>query len=207
MKRIITVLGIAALVVGLTGPIGAQEKGQAVGKPVNTMCPLKPKSKATPTLIVKYKGKIIGFCCEDCVDKFKVNPAGYMSRVVEDADPNAGPDNVMASPKAALEAGKSGGYVVVLLFATPKSKSAILWNRLLTDPLVYQQLLNTAYSPVTFKRSDPLAKQFKVTRAPALLIIDPRGEKPKVIKKITRGNSRTVSEALKAANAKVLGGE
>ena len=29
-----------------------------------------------PTVI--YKGKVIGFCCEDCIPKFKKNPEAYM---------------------------------------------------------------------------------------------------------------------------------
>ena len=47
--------------------------------PINKFCAVdheNPVDSTVPT--VTYKGKVIGFCCEDCIPKFKKNPERYM---------------------------------------------------------------------------------------------------------------------------------
>lgn len=46
---------------------------------VNKFCAVdkeNPVDSTVPT--VTYKGKVIGFCCDDCPPKFKKNPELYM---------------------------------------------------------------------------------------------------------------------------------
>jgi YHS domain-containing protein len=48
-------------------------------QPINKFCAVdrdNPVDSTVPT--VTYKGKVIGFCCEDCVPEFKKNPEKYM---------------------------------------------------------------------------------------------------------------------------------
>ena len=52
---------------------------QASNKPINKFCAVEqdnPVDPKVPTVI--YKGKVIGFCCEDCAPTFKKNPEKYM---------------------------------------------------------------------------------------------------------------------------------
>jgi YHS domain-containing protein len=54
---------------------------QPTTKPVaiNKFCAVdreNPVDDTVPT--VTYEGKVIGFCCEDCIPKFKKNPKAYM---------------------------------------------------------------------------------------------------------------------------------
>ena len=47
--------------------------------PINKFCPVEtenPVDVTVPTFV--YEGKTIGFCCEDCLPKFKKNPKAFM---------------------------------------------------------------------------------------------------------------------------------
>jgi YHS domain-containing protein len=59
-----------------TGP--ATQPGATASKPVNKLCPLS-KEEVDPKVTVDYKGKTVGFCCEDCIPKFKADPDKYMA--------------------------------------------------------------------------------------------------------------------------------
>jgi Cu(I)/Ag(I) efflux system membrane fusion protein len=50
----------------------------------NTICPVmgNPVDPKSPT--VEYKGKLIGFCCGGCDDKFKADPEKYMKNLNND---------------------------------------------------------------------------------------------------------------------------
>ena len=48
-------------------------------KPINKFCAVERDNPVDPTVpTVTYKGKVIGFCCEDCAPKFKKDPEYYM---------------------------------------------------------------------------------------------------------------------------------
>lgn len=46
-------------------------------QPVNKICPVT-KDAIDPNITVVYDGKVIAFCCKDCVDKFKADPQKYL---------------------------------------------------------------------------------------------------------------------------------
>ncbi len=46
--------------------------------PINKFCAIDRDSTIDPTVTYLYKGKVIGFCCEDCIPKFKKDPEKYM---------------------------------------------------------------------------------------------------------------------------------
>ena len=91
MKRSYVISAVVALALCLAGYAIAEDKPattapaattapttQAAAVPVNKKCPISgdpvdPKGKT-----VVYKGKTIGFCCDDCVDSFNKNPEKYM---------------------------------------------------------------------------------------------------------------------------------
>ncbi len=51
---------------------------QASARPINTRCPVHPNDEVDPKVTYLYQGKVIGFCCKDCIDDFKEDPAKYM---------------------------------------------------------------------------------------------------------------------------------
>jgi YHS domain-containing protein len=47
---------------------------------INKYCAVETDNKIDPNGVTyQYKGKIIGFCCPDCVDTFKKDPEKYMA--------------------------------------------------------------------------------------------------------------------------------
>lgn len=51
-------------------------------KPVNKFCPVMGKShEVDPKVTTKYKGKVIGFCCDSCITDFEKDPEKYMKNL------------------------------------------------------------------------------------------------------------------------------
>ena len=60
-----------------------QEK-PAAEKPVavNKFCPIEPEHAVDETVAMStYKGKKVGFCCEDCIKKFEQDPDAYAAKL------------------------------------------------------------------------------------------------------------------------------
>ena len=58
---------------------GAQPSADST-KPVNRFCAIEKENAVDPTVkTTTYKGKVVGFCCEDCIKKFDANPDLYMA--------------------------------------------------------------------------------------------------------------------------------
>jgi YHS domain-containing protein len=74
----VAVLGMAGLM-SIAGPTTAPTS-QPANKPVNKLCPVG-KEDIDPKVTYVYKGKTIGFCCEDCIPKFKADPDKYMANL------------------------------------------------------------------------------------------------------------------------------
>ena len=49
--------------------------------PVNKKCPVSGDPVDPKEKTVVYKGQVIGFCCEDCVEPFKKNPDKYAKNI------------------------------------------------------------------------------------------------------------------------------
>ena len=68
---------ISALCVGLL--VKAQTAAPSTQPaPINKMCAIETKNAIDPTVTVMYKGKVIGFCCKDCIPEFQKDPEKYM---------------------------------------------------------------------------------------------------------------------------------
>ena len=49
----------------------------ADARAINTSCPISGEKIDPQGQKMTYKGQIYGFCCDDCLDAFKANPAKY----------------------------------------------------------------------------------------------------------------------------------
>lgn len=56
---------------------------QTDGKPFNTICAVSGEP-VDPEFTQTYEGKTYAFCCNNCLKKFKKDPAKYSSRISED---------------------------------------------------------------------------------------------------------------------------
>lgn len=108
------------------------------------------------------------------------------------------PRAALSSVDEAVKAGKEGGKPVVLFFGDAGAKSK-LFLELLGDPSLDDSFGGVAYAAVDFDKTGEDAKRFKVTAAPALLVLDPRTEAPKELKKLSGGTTGAVKAAIAAA--------
>jgi YHS domain-containing protein len=46
--------------------------------PVNKKCPISGEDIDPKGKTVTYKGKVVGFCCDDCIEKFNKDPDKYV---------------------------------------------------------------------------------------------------------------------------------
>ena len=93
MNRILNQLSIStlALIIGLllTSQIRAQEKcacasdddqpvAESAHSDTNIMCPVMPDVEAEDLWTTVYKGKVVRFCCNNCVESFRREPEKYV---------------------------------------------------------------------------------------------------------------------------------
>lgn len=91
VRRFVLSAAVLVLMVGCsssnTTPENAKGGGPAMApatqasatvKPINKYCAVEKEDEIDPAVTYLYQGKVIGFCCEDCVPKFKANPEKYM---------------------------------------------------------------------------------------------------------------------------------
>ncbi|HEX8913053.1 MAG TPA: hypothetical protein VF796_11885 [Humisphaera sp.] len=71
-----------------TPPLAAEGKpesktpaSQPAAKPVNKFCPIEPDNEIDPKITTVYQGKVVGFCCNDCIREFHKDPEGYMKKL------------------------------------------------------------------------------------------------------------------------------
>lgn len=53
---------------------------QAAG-PINKFCAIEQEHPIDPEVVIEYQGKIVGFCCKDCIDEFKKDPEKYLKNI------------------------------------------------------------------------------------------------------------------------------
>ena len=86
MKTLFANRGLATLVLVLGAFAVARASGSGPTtapstQPVNQFCAVEHDDKVDPTVTIMYQGKVIGFCCPDCIPKFKANPEKYMKEL------------------------------------------------------------------------------------------------------------------------------
>lgn len=71
--------------------------------PTNAQCPVMPHLAAVAEHRAEYHGRTVYFCCEECVEKFKQNPAAYLAVLdASAAKPPAAPPATEAPPHGPL---------------------------------------------------------------------------------------------------------
>lgn len=185
------IIGAGAALLAATGLLWA-----AQGKPVNDTCPVKGGTPIKPGITAVYKGKTVGLCCGACKGKFESNPDSYVSSIPGLAGPQ--PRTGLGTAEEALKSGKEDSKPVVLLFGDAGARTK-LFSEMLGDASLDESFGNVFFASVTFEKGGDEAKKYKVTSAPTLLILDPRGEAPKELKKLAGGGPAAVKTAIAAA--------
>ena len=96
MKNTASILSLA-LLAGFAAYVSAEDTTQPSSQPssapssapatqasangaTNQFCAIEKENKIDPKgKTYTYNGKVIGFCCADCIDEFKKNPEKYMA--------------------------------------------------------------------------------------------------------------------------------
>ena len=60
---------------------GAAAPAASSAAPVNKKCPVSGDDVDPKGKTIVYKGKTIGFCCNDCIDLFNKNPDKYADKI------------------------------------------------------------------------------------------------------------------------------
>jgi len=67
----------------ITEQAAEQPSGETVettdAVPVNKYCMVVSEHEVDPKVTLEYEGTVYGFCCEDCIPKFKKDPEKYIS--------------------------------------------------------------------------------------------------------------------------------
>lgn len=152
--------------------------------------------QAMPTLLyLDPDGKQVG--------KMAARDPGSMKKQFEEivSTHKRGPKG-LESPAAALEAGKADAKPVVLLFVDAKPKSE-MFKKSLGDPAFKGVFDNVAFCQVEYLKGSDEAKQWKVTEAPTMLVIDPTDGEGKVLKTLKTNAPKTVKSAIDDAVKKL----
>lgn len=54
---------------------------QPTAKAINKFCPVDSDNEVDPKVTIVYQGKVIGFCCRDCIKDFQKDPQQYMEKL------------------------------------------------------------------------------------------------------------------------------
>ncbi len=90
-----------------------------------------------------------------------------------------------------------------MLFFTDGKGPSQAMLRALSDPAVEAEIAKCSYAKVEFKKDSEDAKAFKVTSAPALLLLDPRPSPPKEFKRLTSAAPAAILKELQLAAKKL----
>jgi len=159
------------------------------GKPVNDTCPVKGepiKAGITST----FKGKTVGFCCNNCKTRFDNDPTSFASKI------GPQPRSALNSIGDAIKAAKDGSKPAVILFMDASEKSK-MFSESLGDKDLDEAFGKVAYAAVLFEKGSEDAKKYSVTSAPVIVIIDPA--EGKVLKSLNSAAPKTLKTEIDAA--------
>ena len=82
MTRLHQTILAAAGAIAITGSFALSRSGgpstAPSTQPVNKFCAVNRDHEVDPKVTYTYNGKVIGFCCEDCIPDFKKDPEKYL---------------------------------------------------------------------------------------------------------------------------------
>jgi YHS domain-containing protein len=70
---------VAPTTAPVAAPTSAPATQASAGKPINQFCAVEHDNKIDPKVTTVYNGRVIGFCCPDCIPDFKKDPSKYMA--------------------------------------------------------------------------------------------------------------------------------
>jgi YHS domain-containing protein len=84
---VMTIVGVFSVSAPVTyGETGAAGEAKVLS---NSVCPVTDEKISKKTEVTyEYKGKLYSFCCRECIDEFKKDPAKYIEKMKK-----AGADN------------------------------------------------------------------------------------------------------------------
>lgn len=130
------------------------------------------------------------------------SPAGLTKQFEEIVATHKRGPKGLESPSAALEAGKSDGKPVVLLFVDAKPKSE-MFKKSLGDAAFKGVFDNVAFCQIDWTKDNEDAKKWKVSEVPKMLVIDPTDGEGKVLKTLNTNAPKTVKAAIDEAIKKL----
>ena len=80
MFSIVLMLGVGGVMVAAAEK-AADKPASTQPTPVNKKCPVSGEDVDLKVKTVQYKGKTVGFCCDDCIDLFNKNPDKYADKI------------------------------------------------------------------------------------------------------------------------------
>lgn len=79
MKMLIAAMGISlVLTISLAAAQPTTGPSTQPATPINKFCAVDRENKIDPKVTWTYQGKVIGFCCPDCIPMFKKDPEKYL---------------------------------------------------------------------------------------------------------------------------------
>lgn len=81
MKMIIALVGLMLGTAAIAAAMRSDTTAGPATQPVNKMCAVEQEHPIDPKQTYEYQGKLIGFCCEDCIPVFKKDPEKYMKNL------------------------------------------------------------------------------------------------------------------------------
>ena len=73
--------GVIAVVLFSLAAATTQPASSQAAVPVNKKCPVSDEGVNPKGKTVTYKGKVVGFCCDDCIDLFNKNADKYADKI------------------------------------------------------------------------------------------------------------------------------
>lgn len=74
------------------------KKDDAKNKPINAKCPVMDEA-IDPKVTTVHEKKLIGFCCESCIDDFRKEPAKYLKKIAAEKKEPAKKDGAKDTTK------------------------------------------------------------------------------------------------------------
>jgi YHS domain-containing protein len=84
MKRLLfvcTLLSLSIVVLAEDKPAATKPATTQAAAPVNKKCPVSGDAIDPKGKTVLYKGQLIGFCCDNCIEPFNKDPEKYARNI------------------------------------------------------------------------------------------------------------------------------
>ena len=102
--------GILARMVFATAIVALSPRS-AQAQEINKMCPVMTEEEVDPAMTITFRGKMVAFCCDTCMEKFKANPDKYLPRLPQFASAPDGDGSADAASNPGRAEHSHGGSI------------------------------------------------------------------------------------------------